>query len=360
MKYASVAGSVMIGTIFAASPVLAELKLDLGGYFRGYAIYANQDNAAGGTNSFEFRRDTEIHVTGETTLDNGLTVGFHTEQQLTTSTGTDEVYAYFSGNWGRINIGQEDGAAYLLQVAAPSADSNVDGLRSYINGLNGYGLFSLFTTATKKVDYANDFTRLTDRLTYISPKLNGLQAAISYAPSYTQFGKNIAGMGGSGLATNNIAKHLHEASLRWDGSISGFDLSIGGGYTGSDIDDLTNTFTDSLRSWNGGVTLSYDELSFGVAYFEYNLGHALYLKDNHTWVIGAAWDQGPYHLGASYMKTYEDTPPAFVQDAERLTIGGGYAFGPGMTVRGTVAVGKSTALGDNDFTQATLGTDIQF
>ena len=51
----------------------------------------------------------------------------------------EESYAYFSGAWGRVNFGKEDGAAYLLQVAAPSADSNVDGLRQYVAGTN-YGV----------------------------------------------------------------------------------------------------------------------------------------------------------------------------------------------------------------------------
>ena len=41
---------------------------------------------------------------------------------------TEESYLYFSGNWGRLNLGRENGAAYLLQVAAPSADPNIDGM----------------------------------------------------------------------------------------------------------------------------------------------------------------------------------------------------------------------------------------
>ena len=49
---------------------------------------------------------------------------------------TEESYAYFSGAWGRVNFGKEDGANYLLQVATPSADENFDGLRQYINPQN--------------------------------------------------------------------------------------------------------------------------------------------------------------------------------------------------------------------------------
>ena len=44
----------------------------------------------------------------------------------------EESYAYFSGAWGRVNFGSEDGAAFLLQVAAPSADANIDGLRQQV------------------------------------------------------------------------------------------------------------------------------------------------------------------------------------------------------------------------------------
>ncbi|MCC7436188.1 MAG: porin [Methanoregulaceae archaeon] len=66
----------------AAAPAMAQgdqsaLELSLGGYFRGYVTYASQDTAvgAGEERHIDILRDTEIHFTGETTLDNGLTVG---------------------------------------------------------------------------------------------------------------------------------------------------------------------------------------------------------------------------------------------------------------------------------------------
>ena len=104
----------------------------------------NRVRSANSLRTFDFRRDNEIHFTGETTLDNGLTVGSHTEMKIAGSPSVggpggsgliDESYAYFSGGWGRFNFGQEDGSAYLLQVSAPSADSNVDGMRVYIQAL---------------------------------------------------------------------------------------------------------------------------------------------------------------------------------------------------------------------------------
>jgi len=95
-------------------------------------INQDQDTPGPSERHFDIARETEIHFTGETTLDNGLTVGVHHEADIDDNgigfgAGadaflTEESYAYFSGAWGRVNFGKEDGSNYLLQVAAPSAD----------------------------------------------------------------------------------------------------------------------------------------------------------------------------------------------------------------------------------------------
>src|ERR1035438_9276597 len=139
-----------------AHPAKADgIKLDLAGHFKGYVTWINQDTETGTSERhFDILRETEIHFTGETTLDNGLTVGVHHEADIDeehnpTSNidffATEESYAYFSGAWGRVNFGKEDGANYLLQVATPSADENYDGLRQYINPENTQNIGTPFT-----------------------------------------------------------------------------------------------------------------------------------------------------------------------------------------------------------------------
>ena len=200
MKKVLLAGTALLGLAAISSPAAAEVNLDLGGYFRGYGVYADNDETSTAAlndelREFDFRRDTEIHFSGETTTDNGLTLGFHYEQAIGGAVATDEAYMYFSGGWGRVNFGSEDGAAYLLQVAAPSADSNVDGMRVYIQALNSVVNGAAGgTLTTLEYDHA-DFED-TDRLTYLTPKWNGFQAGASYAPESGQnaVGNNIAGM----------------------------------------------------------------------------------------------------------------------------------------------------------------------
>ena len=135
-----------LGLALAAPANADGIKLDLAGHFKGYVTWLNQsDDGTVDERNFDILRETEIHFTGETTLDNGLTVGVHHEADIDADIRgetngdifrTEESYAYFSSAWGRVNFGKEDGANYLLEVAAPSADENFDGLRQYINPMN--------------------------------------------------------------------------------------------------------------------------------------------------------------------------------------------------------------------------------
>mgnify|MGYP000876632759 CR=1 FL=1 len=150
--------AVAVGAIVFSSPAFAQgLNLGIQGHTKLYTGWLDQDTTAdsqfderGGIaavdntsedeRSFDILRETEVHFTGETTLDNGLSVGVHIEADIDGATGenfsTEEAYAFFSGAWGRVNFGREDGAGYLLQVAAPSADSNIDGIRQYVQPVN--------------------------------------------------------------------------------------------------------------------------------------------------------------------------------------------------------------------------------
>ena len=136
------------------------------------------------------------------------------------------------------------GAAYLLQVAAPSADSNIDGLRVYIQGfdqatwvpgnLAGTGL------GAKGVDlplgYDNADFRQSERLTYLTPKWNGFQAGASYAavPGMQNafggtYGQPVTGLGTPGA----VGRICGKLAARWDGEFSGFGISAGGGFSGA-------------------------------------------------------------------------------------------------------------------------------
>jgi len=419
MKKLLMAGTAIVGAAVLASPAKADLKLDLGGHFRGYALYSDQDETGTAGNSddlrnFDFRRDFEVHFSGETTTDQGLTVGVHAELDLGSEDGfyegsqtnlqqspwannfdkapnqLDEAYMYFSGGWGRVNFGSEDGAAYLLQVAAPSADSNVDGLRVYVQGLNmdvwddgavnnsfGPTVGSTWSGYSYALGYDNAFFRNSDRITYLTPKWNGFQAGVSFAPEQGQNAVDNA-FGSMNTDDDDVDyENLWDVAARWDGEFNGFGISVGAGYThaSNETDAGANNFgSDDVAAWDAGINVAYMGWSLGVGYLDYTDtgvndtgGNG---TDVTTWIVGGAWDNGPWHVGASWYNTEFDQNAFGFQftngnglEIDRFTVGGGYTYGPGMTFRGAVAWGETdtgVAADDTDFVQVTFGTDVSF
>lgn len=325
-------GVAAVALTLAVSPAFAAddsgVKLGLGGHFKGYVNYTDEDDV----NAVDLLRETEVHFGGETTLDNGLTVGAHIEASADGADAfdTDESYVYMAGSWGRVNVGEEDGAAYLLQVAAPSADDNIDGLRQFIkpDALSG------------ATDYANDLAKDADKVTYLSPVFSGFQAGVSYSVESSN-----AGTGGNRTSATN--SDITEAAVRYEGMVGSVGLIAGGGYTTSGDAD-----TDE---WNLGADLDIGAFGLGAVYTNLETGS----DDSDTWVVGADYTTGPFKLGASYLNN--DNEIGTDTDTDRIAAGVTYSYGPGMTFRGSVGY-KDVEVGaaDSDATTVSVGTQINF
>src|ERR1017187_59209 len=441
--------AIALGLAVAAPAKADGIKLDLAGHFKGYLTWLSQDTIPG-TNErhFDILRETEIHFTGETTLDNGLTVGVHHEADIdnqtantTTTTTTDsagdttttinrpgadffvteESYAYFSGAWGRVNFGKEDGANYLLQVAAPSADENFDGLRQYINPLNNqnignrlYAIAAAFAPVTGqvggmgargfintgKLDYSNDASGYSNKLTYLTPVFSGFQAGVSYTPTSggVQIGGSPSGTDGSkafGVSLSNdglnhdVYGSAWEGAVRYEGKWQELGLNLGGGYSHVGLQQSFDgpvgpgfipgglgSNVDAFNQWNLGAALTCQQFGLGVVYTKDN-GGLNTDGENKTWVVGVDYTTGPFKIGGSYLNNHEElgeiatgaganvSTDIGTLDTNRWAGGVVYTYGPGMTFRGSAGWGRSNIpdnLGGGDVkaTDILLGTQINF
>ena len=431
--------AIALGLAVAAPAKADGIKLDLAGHFKGYVTWMSEDNPAGATvdeRHVDILRETEIHFTGETTLDNGLTVGVHHEADIdsegtetpgTTNGGadtftTEESYAYFSGSWGRVNFGKEDGANYLLQVAAPSADENYDGLRQYINPFNiglsqlsniavaGHAPIVLASTTVGgrgflrnggKLDYADDATGYSNKFTYLTPVWSGLQGGVSYTPATGGNALDTLPVGGNsstvenstafGVHANNVAAEYGDAwegGLRYEGKFQELGVTLGGGYTRVNLENKSNIVLgantiarmDDFNQWNLGAALSWQQFGFGVVYTRDNGGVTNDGQDR-TWVAGIDYTTGPFKIGGSYTNNHEGLGPTSLSngvalasdgslDTQRWAAGVVYTYGPGMTFRGSVGWVRSslpseqetvnTVTGNVNSTDVLLGTQINF
>ena len=385
MKKLLLSSAALCGLAMIATPASAGIDLELGGFFKGYGMYVDQDDdssVAGEARELDIIRHTEIHIGGETTLDNGLTVGFHLEAETDgdSPTGGDtfdveESYAYFSGGWGRTNFGAEDGAAYLLQVATPSADSNIDGIRQYVQPVNYASADAAALNFADGYDYDQNPTGYADKLTYLSPIMNGFQLGLSYVPDVADATKSVA------ANTDDVDGSLgsaYEGAIRYEGMFNNVGVILGAGYSHVDLEDNTTNpggNDDDRTAWNVGADFDIGPFGIGVAYMEDDFaepGANPTDDDEETFVVGVDYTTGPFKFGATY---YDQDNTANIAgnvatdgvETERWTGGVVYTYGPGMSFRGSVShIEHDNVAGINDggdsvdATSFLLGTDIKF
>ncbi len=371
-------GTAIAGLALAltATPAAAEIELGLGGHFSAYGIFAEQSENAGepGNNesNHDFQRESEIYFTGETTLDNGLTVGV--EVQLEAGAKTDQIdesYLYMSGDWGRVNLGSENGASYLLQVGAPAVDANFDGIDPEYNIIDFGGNTANDTNRglSYGMGFGGDESRGdVEKITYLSPVFSGFQVGVSYTPD---FGTALTGGEDDGVRQGGLPDDLTagnynegwEVAGRWSGEVEGVGVTAGTGYFTANR-EVGSTTTGNYEQWNAGVNVHFAGFTVGGAYFKEDQGLALD-SDRTTYAIGANYATGPYTVGVSYLDTEKEVTATTKDDLDRLLVGGSYTYGPGMTFNGAVhfyeAEDAANAAGDeNDATVVTLGTVVKF
>lgn len=362
MKNKLLTGAAIISALISSSAYAAEsdegVKLGLGGYFKGYMSYVNQDEGAGtGVKKVDILRTTEVHFDGKTKLNNGLTVGVHIEGQADGGDDffLDESYAFFSGDWGKVNLGRTYGTPYILQVVAPAADANIDGRLQLINPINlaAGGFTGALAAAAYETDYDQDVSAKVDKLSYITPMFfKGLQFGVSYTPDGSGTSRGL-----SGNATDNDAgqrSDIWEGAVRYENKVSTtFDYAIGGGYSHAKGETAATT---DREAWNVGVDFNIGKFGVGAAYHVDDAGSTT--DDMKYSVIGADYTEGKFVYGASYYNKNDDVNAA---DINRYSAGVTYKAIPGLSFRGSAHY-YDIEQGATDFnaTAFLLGTDIKF
>jgi len=351
MKKILLCSAALVGVAFAAAPAMAQVDVTVGGHTKNYMGFLSQDDVD--ERKFDMLRESELHFNAEGTADNGLTYGFHVETEVdgSDSFAVEESYMYLASSMGRLNLGSEDGANYLLQVAAPSADANIDGLRQYIQPVIGLG----------KQDYANDATVQDEKVTYLSPNWSGFQFGASYTPDVaSNASEDINGLGLLGFATDDVAGNLssgYEGAVRYEGTFNNVGFAAGAGYTFIDLEEDAAD-RDEVQQWNIGADFDIGAFGLGAVYTETHNNGGTKDADIDTIVVGADYTTGPFQFGASYMNKDADESA----ELDRYAAGVVYTVTQGLTLRGSVQYNDidEAAGGDTDATAVLGGIQFNF
>lgn len=396
---ALVAAGMLAGT---GSPAQGAepITLSLGGYYQAWLVgrvQSDVDNEGVGAVQSTYGNDEEIHpfdvsqegevwFVGSTTLDNGIKVGVNIQlEAYTTGDQIDEHYVFFQGNFGRLVIGAENSAPYLMHYSAPGSVSGA-GLDSpnffsmvgtVGNDATGFGVGTPFAPVATPANLASD----ANKITYFTPRFSpGFQFGFSYTPDTTdgngRSGSQILQSDSEDVGQEhvigvgvNIVRAIGNVDFAWafgyehgfvEGNGTAPGVACGGAgqavvcitdpdnQQGRDI--LTTGFNIGVNGWTVGGAFEYDdegqernhEQYSAVLGFTYGAG---------PWLVGAmgAYGQdGDGEVGSACDTTSNlaliegNIAPAdgrnsgCTNDTDRVAagqVGGSYTLGPGVKVQ---------------------------
>jgi len=349
---------ILLGTTAIAAAALyaqsaqAQITVSLGGYTEFFGAYYDDD--VSGRTSREFQLETEIVVRADGKADNGLLYGAKVELQngSTSSVSTDEASVYLSGTWGRIELGDFDGAADTLAIYAPLVGiEQIDGdaydfldVTASTGAATGtrFGAQPFFGLV--KAPDSGDATKVM----YLTPRFAGVQAGVSYA---TQLGSDAQNVVSLKSATPGY-KDFWEFGANYTGTFAGFSVAVGATASTASGEDrqgpgfvATPTQLEDFFAWQAGAQFGYAGFKFGGGYIEgddFGAVRNTTAGDATAWHVGASYTAGPFAVGITYADAEgakgPSSPGALVGTtyaSDYKTYGGGvaYTLAPGFVVQ---------------------------
>jgi outer membrane protein OmpU len=324
------------------------VKLGIGGWYNAAAgaVPAEDFSASSGVDEgdvrdYVFKQNVAVAFTGESTLDNGLTVGAYVELRgQTQSDQIRKVYAYFSGDFGKVQFGDQDSALATMCYLVPTASKIFGADSPAVYGFNFSNAGIAGYAATNGTCYGID--SYSTQLLYFTPEFAGFQLGLSFTPDQTEDTRNTV----DGAATrpdNNFGQNSENLSVAgtFTHDFNGVSLVIGGAYSQSFDKEVNPNNIDEASDTNGYFQVGFAGFTIGAA-TEYRQNFGTTSADQwvigagmtynwDVWTIGLGWTRGNYEkaVGANGVGPFNA-----VHNDVALTAS--YQLSPGITLDGLV------------------------
>jgi hypothetical protein len=304
------------GSIGPLSGSLDAYTFTLGGEAQGSLMVPDLPSAPGFTKNGATGA-ADLHFQAERDYDSGLSLALKSSFEVARDKlsydnyGGDlvqKVYLQAQTGLGRVEIGMADGAAYALSVTGPVVDdaTSLDNANAafFLDPSTHQaftGVFGLSSGVEASLNYA--------KLSYYTPRLFGLQLAVSYTPSE---GKEVIPFLNNGPDLANRQKGIWEGALSYSETFGRTSVGLYGGVSlahgtrktpghagltewglGSEIDyelsdDLKLAFGGGYRRSNSFAFDIYDVRTSGIT----ESGHLSSTLSWKSWIVGAEYGSG--------------------------------------------------------------------
>ena len=338
MKRILLGSTALVGAAAVSGAAHASdgVKLDVGGFFQTVyqGVFDNKSSGHFGDHRSvdHFVHNAEVWFKGETTLDNGLTVGAHIELEGENANDQiDKSFVYWSGGFGKVQIGTQDGPIAGYCLLPPGATANFSAFSP-----NSWGSNDPLGSNAACIDVLGN----SNSLVYTTPVFSGFQLRVGYTPSnnaedYTQTGVNGPGTptNASGTARHSFAAY---ATYSYAGDSWGVDWGGGGSWQGR-FNGTKGVSDGPSSAYQSGLNFTFGNFGIGGVMEYFNTGGS----DNNAWVAGGgisygvdAWTVGlqgshGHYNGAGPALTFAQDPGGS-RNLNHVILTGNYALGPGV------------------------------
>ncbi len=342
MKRVLLGSTAIVGAgMFLADPAHAQIEVTLSGYTEFGVVWADEEELVQGAledtdNNFDFFMDNEVFIQAQGTDDaTGIIYGSTVELEVgsfgvaaeeaaqaggDTDAFVDEVLLFFSGAFGRVELGQEDGASDTMLLGAENVAAGTGGLD---------GDLPLNVTGGQPIDTGD-----AAKVNYFTPRVGGFQAGISYVPDVTA----------DGVTT----EHFIESGVNFVGQFAGLDIGVAA------VASLPEGFEeiDDTASWAAGGTVGFAGLNFGASYGQ-DQGREVFGLDDLTYITaGVGFGLGP--ANASFNYEYDDFDDG--DDSHYFVGSADVGLMPGVVLKGDLGYRTDAPQAGGDDTWAAVAT----
>ncbi len=357
-----------------SGPALAQaepLHFELGGYFQQFFGFVDVDklNVVGlgpgfstnSSSSMSFK-NAEVYFKMRGELDNGLKIGGRLE--LEGDNGGDQIdqaYLTLAGGFGSLRLGAINSGRYSMgwntdpvQVGVPI---NSGWMSAFMSVTNQSGARFRSVGISTVVDGSND----EEKITYFTPRFNGFQFTASWTPEAHLITSGSVGQGGETTFSGASDADLYytdalDFGLSYSGEFTGVGVEVQAGVGFADKPDVLGApnipglfEVEDFFTYQGGIAFSYQGFSvaasFAVIEDPLALNTGLSSNEGSSFVVGVAYETGPWGISATYFHGEEEAIIAFPGDEENTfaSVAASYTLGPGIRTSVTYLHGEMDA-----------------
>ncbi len=320
-------------------------------------------NASGKTDA-GMKWKAEVQLEADTNVSASSALGGKGDETV-----IDETWIRFSGSWGSLTLGNQDGVEVSYLISSDDAVKSAG-----TGGVDGNWTDYMKTRVVngRVWDEPDDNEDSSDatKVIYVTPRVGGFGAGVSYTPDLGAHGQFTdtdedpgidKGVPDPGDFLNAVA-----VAVDYKKKVGGAKVHVAGAVHFGDVEDED---LEDLLAWSIGASVGYGNWRVAGNYMDKgDSGEAksnTFDDDATAWTAGIGYSQGPVHLGVAWLHSEVEIDAPGDDESDTLVVGATYMLGGGAKVLIDVFwlnddSGRDPAGDENEGVGFLVGAEVKF